>query len=93
MAFNKLILVCIDADCILDPKAITWMVSHFVQNPRVGAVTGNPRVKNRTSLLAKVQTAEYASVIGLIKRTQRLLGSQTTLCHSVERAESKERPG
>ena len=73
------ILVCIDADCILDPKAITWMVSHFVQNPRVGAVTGNPRVKNRTSLLAKVQTAEYASVIGLIKRTQRLLGKVMTI--------------
>ena len=73
------ILVCIDADCILDPKAITWMVSHFIQNPRVGAVTGNPRVKNRTSLLAKVQTAEYASVIGLIKRTQRLLGKVMTI--------------
>ena len=73
------ILVCIDADCILDPKAILWLVSHFVKFPRVGAVTGNPRVRNRTSLLAKVQTAEYASVIGLIKRTQRLLGKVMTI--------------
>ena len=73
------VIVCIDADCILEPQAVTWMVMHFVQNPRVGAVTGNPRVKNRTSLLAKVQTAEYASVIGLIKRTQRLLGKVMTI--------------
>ena len=73
------ILVCIDADCILEPQAVAWMVSHFVNHPRVGAVTGNPRVKNRTSILAKVQTAEYASVIGLIKRTQRLLGKVMTI--------------
>jgi biofilm PGA synthesis N-glycosyltransferase PgaC len=72
------ILVCIDADCILDPWAVHWMVSHF-KHPRVGAVTGNPRVRNRTTLLAKVQTAEYASVIGLIKRTQRLLGKVMTV--------------
>jgi biofilm PGA synthesis N-glycosyltransferase PgaC len=73
------ILVCIDADCLLDPNAVIWMVSHFVRFPRVGAVTGNPRVRNRTSLLAKIQTAEYASVIGLIKRTQRLLGKVMTI--------------
>jgi biofilm PGA synthesis N-glycosyltransferase PgaC len=45
----------------------------------VGAVTGNPRVRNRTSLLAKIQTAEYASVIGLIKRTQRIIGKVMTV--------------
>ena len=73
------ILVCIDADCLLESQAILWMVSHFVRYPRVGAVTGNPRVRNRTSLLAKIQTAEYASVIGLIKRTQRLLGKVMTI--------------
>lgn len=73
------ILLCIDADCILDSKAMLWLVSHLVKFPRVGAVTGNPRVRNRTTLLAKVQTAEYASVIGLIKRTQRLLGKVMTI--------------
>ena len=36
-------------------------------------------MRNRTSLLAKIQTAEYASVIGLIKRTQRLLGKVMTI--------------
>lgn len=68
----------IDADSMLDEWAIHWAIWHF-RFPRVGAVTGNPRVRNRTSLLAKIQTAEYASVIGLIKRTQRLLGKVMTV--------------
>ncbi len=73
------ILVTIDADCLLDKKALHWMVWHFQQYPRVGAVTGNPRVRNRTTLLAKIQTGEYASIIGMIKRTQRLLGKVLTV--------------
>ncbi|MBC8015996.1 MAG: poly-beta-1,6 N-acetyl-D-glucosamine synthase [Sporomusaceae bacterium] len=73
------IVVTIDADCLLDKKALHWLTWHFNKFPRVGAVTGNPRVRNRTSLLAKIQTAEYSSVIGLIKRTQRLLGKILTV--------------
>jgi len=73
------IILTIDADCLLDERAIHWMVLHFITSPRVGAVTGNPRVRNRTSLLAKIQAAEYSSVIGLIKRTQRILGKVLTV--------------
>jgi len=73
------ILVTIDADCILDSKALHWIVYHFIRFPRVGAVTGNPRVRNRTTLLAKIQNGEYSSIIGLIKRTQRLLGKVLTV--------------
>lgn len=73
------IIVTLDADSMLDEWAIHWAVWHFINFPRVGAVTGNPRVRNRTSLLAKIQTAEYASVIGLIKRTQRLIGKVMTV--------------
>lgn len=73
------IIVTLDADSMLDETAIEWAVWHFNNYPRVGAVTGNPRVRNRTSLLAKIQTAEYASVIGLIKRTQRIIGKVMTV--------------
>lgn len=76
---NAEIILTIDADSMLDPWAIHWAVWHFEHFPRVGAVTGNPRVRNRTSLIAKIQTAEYSSVIGLIKRTQRLLGKVMTV--------------
>lgn len=73
------IIVTIDADCLLDKQALSRLTYHFQKYPRVGAVTGNPRVRNRTTLLAKLQAAEYSSVIGLIKRTQRLLGKIMTV--------------
>ncbi len=72
-------VLAIDADAFLDPDALRWIAWHFVKFPRVGAVTGNPRVANRTTLLAKIQVCEYASIIGLIKRTQRLLGKVLTV--------------
>jgi biofilm PGA synthesis N-glycosyltransferase PgaC len=73
------IILTIDGDAYLDTDALSWMVSHFVAGPRVGAVTGNPRVRNRTSLLAKVQVGEYSTIIGMIKRTQRILGKVLTV--------------
>ena len=73
------VIVTVDADCMLDPHSLHWMAWHFVTFPRVGALTGNPRVRNRTTLLAQIQTAEYASVIGLIKRTHRVLGKVMTV--------------
>ncbi len=73
------IIFTIDADCLIDKPALYWVAWHFVTFPRVGAVTGNPHVRNRTSLLAQLQTAEYTSVIGLIKRTQRILGKLLTI--------------
>ena len=73
------LIVTIDADALLDVSALKWLAWHFLNFPRVGAITGNPRVLNRTSLLGKIQTGEYATIIGLIKRTQRLLGKVLTV--------------
>lgn len=72
-------LLTIDADCLLDKDALNWFAWHFLSYPRVGAVTGNPRVWNRTSLLGKIQAGEYSSIIGLIKRTQRIVGKILTV--------------
>lgn len=75
-------LMCVDGDSYLDKDCLKYMVAHFI-NPnngeRVGAVTGNPRVRNRSSLLAKLQLCEYASIISLIKRTQRIWGKVMTV--------------
>jgi len=76
-------LVCIDGDVILDPWAIHWMVWHLVTSPRVGAVTGNPRIRNRTTLLGKVQVGEFSSIIGMIKRAQRVYGRVFTVSGAV----------
>ncbi len=73
------IILVIDADCFVDKDALRQMTWHFTQYPRVGAVTGNPRIINRTSLLGKIQVGEYSSIIGLIKRSQRLLGKVLTV--------------
>lgn len=72
-------LICIDADAILSPNAITWMMSHFVYGPRVGAVTGNPRIRTRSTVLGKIQVGEFSAIIGLIKRAQRIYGRVFTV--------------
>ena len=73
------ILVCIDGDALLDPDATTYMVRRMVETPRVGAVSGNPRIRTRSTLLGKVQVGEFSSIIGLIKRAQRIYGTIFTV--------------
>jgi len=70
---NSEYLICIDGDALLDVDACTWMMSHFVY-PHVGAVTGNPRIRNRSTLLGKIQVGEFSSIVGIIKRAQRIYG-------------------
>ena len=72
-------LIGVDGDALLDRYAVTWMMRHFLSNPRVGAVTGNPRIRNRSSLLGKLQVGEFTSIIGLIKRAQRVYGRVFTV--------------
>lgn len=79
MAAKGEYIMCIDADALLDSKAITYMMWHFLHYPRVGAVTGNPRVRNRTSIIGKVQVGEFSSIVGMIKRTQRVIGKIYTI--------------
>ncbi len=67
-------LICIDADALLSANAVTWMMQHFVSGPRVAAVTGNPRIRTRSTLLGKIQVCEFSAIIGLIKRAQRVYG-------------------
>lgn len=68
------ILIGIDGDALLDPRAAWWMARHFVADASVGAVTGNPRIRNRTTLLGRVQVGEFSSIVGMIKRAQRSFG-------------------
>jgi poly-beta-1,6-N-acetyl-D-glucosamine synthase len=74
LAANAEYLICIDGDALLDRYATRWMLYHLLTKPRVGAVTGNPRIRNRSTLLGRLQVGEFSSIIGLIKRAQRAYG-------------------
>src|SRR6202167_4562808 len=74
LASNSEFLICIDGDALLDPYATHWLMWHLLSGERVGAVTGNPRIRNRSSLLGRLQVGEFSSIIGLIKRAQRSAG-------------------
>lgn len=73
-------LICVDSDAILDKYAAKYLIYNFLnKGERLGAVTGNPRIRNRDTLLAKLQIVEYASIIGTIKRCQRIWGKIMTV--------------
>jgi biofilm PGA synthesis N-glycosyltransferase PgaC len=73
------ILVCIDGDALLDPLALHWIVREFQLRGNVGAVTGNPRLRTRATLLGRLQVGEFSSIVGLIKRAQMVYGRLFTV--------------
>ncbi|AEC19774.1 N-glycosyltransferase PgaC [Pusillimonas sp. T7-7] len=79
MAARSEYLICIDGDALLAPDASSYLVAPLVENPRVAAVTGNPRIRTRSTLIGRIQVGEFSSIIGLIKRTQRVYGQMFTV--------------
>lgn len=73
------VVVVVDADARLHPGALRAIVPHFVHLPRVAGVTGNPRVANRTTLLAELQTLEFTSIVSLLRRAQVVWGRVLTV--------------
>jgi biofilm PGA synthesis N-glycosyltransferase PgaC len=73
------ILIGIDGDALLDPYCAHWMVRHFMDDARVAAVTGNPRIRNRSTLLGRLQVGEFSSIVGMIKRAQKSFGALFTV--------------
>ncbi len=67
------ILICIDGDARIDPHAPTWIAAAFAADQGLGAVTGNPRIVNRSTLLGRMQVGEFSAMIGIIKRAQLLM--------------------
>ena len=73
------ILICIDGDAYIDADAPAWLAAALAKDSELGAVTGNPRIRNRGTLLGKIQVGEYSAMIGMIKRTQTLFDCLFTL--------------
>lgn len=72
------ILMTLDADAEPDPMMLRYIVPHF-DSPRVAAVTGNPRVRNTGTFLARLQAVEFSSIISLLRRAQRVWGRIVTV--------------
>ena len=73
------IVVVVDADARLHRSALRAIAPHFVRLPRVAAVTGNPRVANRSSLVSELQTLEFTSIVSLLRRAQVVWGRLLTV--------------
>jgi poly-beta-1,6-N-acetyl-D-glucosamine synthase len=73
-AAHELVAV-IDADTHLEPDALKFLAARINRSPRIAAVAGSPHVTNRTNLPAALQIVEAASIVGLIRRTQAVMGS------------------
>jgi biofilm PGA synthesis N-glycosyltransferase PgaC len=76
------IVVVLDADIVVTRGVLRALVPHF-QSSRVGAVTGNPRVGNRGSLLRNLQTLEFASIVSVQRRAQRIWGRVLTVSGAI----------
>ena len=72
-------VACIDGDAVLDYYALDYMVQALEKDPKYAATTGNPRVRNRSTILGRLQVSEFSSIIGLIKRAQGLMGTIFTV--------------
>ncbi|MQS88598.1 glycosyltransferase family 2 protein [Companilactobacillus mishanensis] len=61
-----------DADTIPEPDALWKYMNYFdaKNGKNIAAVTANMDVQNRDTIIAKSQTVEFASIVGVIKRSQ-----------------------
>ncbi|RDY68161.1 poly-beta-1,6-N-acetyl-D-glucosamine synthase [Lysobacter soli] len=78
LAARHELVACIDGDTLMDPHALTWFVRRFQNDPLIGGLTGNPRIRNRTSVIGRLQVGEFSSIVGLIKRAQSVYGTLFT---------------
>jgi biofilm PGA synthesis N-glycosyltransferase PgaC len=76
------ILVVLDADIVATPSLLHALTRHFIF-PRVAAVTGNPRVENRSTLLRQLQAIEFSSIVSVQRRAQRIWGRVLTVSGAV----------
>ena len=76
------IVTIVDADIQPGPQTLRHLVTHF-RHGRVAAVAGNPQVTNTGSLLAKVQATEFASIVSVLRRAQRVWGRILTVSGAI----------
>lgn len=86
MAINDALPICrgdlvllMDADGVPDPAVLEQMTPHFMRGGKIAAVTGNPRVLNTRTVLARLQAIEFTSTIGIQRRGDSVWGRLMTV--------------
>lgn len=77
------IVVCIDGDTLIDPLALAWFARRFQNDPGLGGLSGNPRIRNRSSIIGRLQVGEFSGIVGLIKRAQSIYGVLFTVSGAI----------
>jgi biofilm PGA synthesis N-glycosyltransferase PgaC len=72
-------VICVDGDALLEEDALAWMVRALASADDVGGVTGNPRIRTRSTALGRLQIGEFSTLVGLIKRAQMVMGHLFTV--------------
>lgn len=74
------IIVFVDSDSFLAPDAMRHITEHFLSDKKVGAVSGNTKVKNaNTNLLTRMQSIQYAVSFDIYKASESV-HSAVTCC-------------
>jgi biofilm PGA synthesis N-glycosyltransferase PgaC len=68
------LILCIDADSRIETNSLRLMVRHM-RDERVGAVSGQIRVRNRRSLIGLFQAFEYVLANGALRLSQGATGA------------------
>jgi cellulose synthase/poly-beta-1,6-N-acetylglucosamine synthase-like glycosyltransferase len=68
------LVLCIDADSRLEPPSLARLVGRL-DDPRVGAVAGQIRVRNRDNLVTRLQALEYVLANGTFRFAQAASGA------------------
>jgi cellulose synthase/poly-beta-1,6-N-acetylglucosamine synthase-like glycosyltransferase len=68
------LILCIDADSRLDPAALRTLAARM-EDPRIGGIAGQMRVRNRDRLIGRLQGLEYLMANGAVRTAQGLFGT------------------
>lgn len=72
------IIIFVDSDTFLAPDGIKHITEHFLEDERIGAVSGNTMVENvDTCLLTRMQSIQYAVSFNMYKASESVYGAVT----------------
>jgi len=78
LASKNDIIIFVDSDSFVRPEAVKIIVEHFIEDPQIGAVSGNTRVENDgVNMLTKMQSARYGISYDIFKASESVFGTVT----------------